>query len=357
MNTIASPLYIWYEAHRRPLPWRETRDPYAVWVSEVILHQTRIAQGTGYYHRFLKAFPDVVSLARAPLESVMQVWAGLGYYRRAVNMHNAAIAVMRQMGGVMPVDYDTLVSLPGIGDYTASMISSVCGGERRAAVDGNVNRFVARYLDLPVPPDSAEGRKTVKTFATEIISDNDPGLMNNALMEFGALQCIPRNPDCTACPLEGCFARERNRVHLLPLKRPKGAVRTRHLHYLVFVWSDNKNSLHCLIKRRGDGDIWSFLYDFPCIETHTADSFDPTLPGLFTPWIGEGTAGVMEGVVRQYRHQLSHQQILAAFHIVRLPAKPRLHDSTLIPAAMSNPGSYPFPRLISRFLQEYLDGL
>jgi A/G-specific adenine glycosylase len=143
----------------------------------------------------------------------------------------------------------------------------------------------------------------------------------------------------------------------LPLKRSKGAVKLRHLHYLVFVWNDNNNTPHCLIRRRGDGDIWSYLYDFPCIETYETDGFDPLLYGLFTPWIGEGASGVIEGEVRQYRHQLSHQQILAAFHIIRLPDKPRIHDSTLMAAAMNQPGNYPYPRLISRFLRDYLTGL
>ncbi len=354
MHPITEPIYIWYKDNHRDLPWRSTTDPYLIWVSEIIMHQTRISQGLDYYHRFIAAFPDLLSLSKAPLQDVLGVWQGLGYYRRAVHMHRAAIMVQTDMGGVMPSDYQSLLSLPGIGDYTASLISSVCNDEKRAAIDGNVNRFAARWLDMPIPPQVAEGRKIVRQLAEEIMGEYDPGVMNNALMEFGALQCVPQNPNCCVCPLTGCLALARNRVNLQPLKKPKRPVPTRHFHYLVFLWHDQQKELQCLIRLRKGDDIWAFLHDFPCIETSSSDDFNPNNTQQIEQWCSSSQGYTLSESVKSYKHQLTHRQIDARFHVCHLNNAPESFAEGLISVPVKELGQYAKPRLIDRFVTDYL---
>ncbi|MCJ7715495.1 MAG: A/G-specific adenine glycosylase, partial [Anaerolineales bacterium] len=212
----------WYEKNKRDLPWRRTRDPYKIWMSEVILQQTRVNQGTKYYLRFIKSFPDVTALARADEDEVLKLWQGLGYYSRARNLHQAAKSVVEQMKGEIPGSYADLLKLKGVGGYTASAIASICFREPRAVVDGNVSRVIARLYGMDEPINSTRGGKLINSLAHDLLDRNDPGTHNQAMMEFGALQCVPVSPDCEKCPLMNyCEAWATGRVNLLPVKIPK----------------------------------------------------------------------------------------------------------------------------------------
>lgn len=253
----------WYQENKRDLPWRGTRDPYVIWLSEVILQQTRVDQGLPYFHRFLERFPDVRSFAEAGEDEILRLWQGLGYYSRARNMHRAARQVMEEYGGWFPKDYGSLIRLKGVGEYTAAAIASFAGGEPRAVVDGNVFRLLARYFGVDTPINSGRGKKEFQRIADELIDRLDPGLYNQAIMEFGSQQCKPQNPDCGRCVLQSdCRARVQGRVDILPVKQKAKPSRNRYFNYLMVQEGDL-----ILINKRGSGDIWENLYELPLLET------------------------------------------------------------------------------------------
>ncbi len=352
-------IYIWYQHQKRDLPWRNTNDPYTIWVSEVILHQTRVAQGMSYFHRFMEAFPDVNALAVASPDEVLQLWQGLGYYRRAQHMHQTARIVMEQHSGVMPSDYKTLLTLPGIGDYTASLVSSVCDREKRVAVDGNVGRFIARWFDQEVDPLSNAGRKVIKELASGFLNeDYDPGIMNNALMEFGALQCTPRNPNCAECPLaEGCKALAGNKVHLLPIRLSRPKVRNRFLLYQVFTWTE-EGEVWYLVKQRGDKDIWAMMWEFPGREVteETAAQSTALIEGA-EEWCPLKDNPFKPGPVYTYKHQLTHQQLHARFVVFPLLKKPAQWHNSLTAVTAARLDVLAKPMLITRFLSDHRGSL
>lgn len=298
----------WYYQHKRDLPWRHTADPYVIWLSEVILQQTRVEQGLPYFHRFLSHFPDVVSFASAPEGEILLHWQGLGYYSRARNMHNAAKAVVAEHGGVFPNRYDDLIKLKGIGEYTASAIASFSAGEARAVVDGNVFRVLARYFAIDKPINSTSGRKVFLSLAQELLDNADPGLHNQAIMEFGALQCKPKNPDCGNCVLRlDCRAVKEGRVAQLPCKLKGKPSRNRYFNYFVVEDGDR-----ILMNRRGQGDIWEGLYELPLVETdHLMELHELTAEGAVTARFGpEAKLKLLGGPVK---HVLSHQNLHVQF--------------------------------------------
>ncbi|MEC3878279.1 A/G-specific adenine glycosylase [Parapedobacter sp. 10938] len=298
----------WYNQHKRDLPWRHTTDPYIIWLSEVILQQTRVEQGRPYFDRFLSHFPDVASFASASEGEILVHWQGLGYYSRARNMHRAAQAVVTEYAGVFPSRYDDLIKLKGIGEYTASAIASFSANEARAVVDGNVFRLLARYFGIDQPINSTAGRKVFMEVAQELLDDRKPGLYNQAIMEFGALQCKPKNPDCGNCVLRlDCRALQEGRVNELPVKLKGKASRNRYFNYFVVEDGDR-----ILMNKRGHGDIWESLYELPLIETpHRMDlrelATDETVVAHFGPNAGLRLLG---GPVK---HVLSHQNLHAQF--------------------------------------------
>lgn len=351
MATLDQRLYIWYNQHRRDLPWRGTDDPYKVWVSEIILHQTRIDQGLGYYHRFIETFPDPLTLARSTTDQVLHAWQGLGYYRRAINMHRAAKHIAQESGGMMPVEYHALIALPGIGDYTASLISSVCNHEPRPAIDGNVTRFISRFFDLSADPLTSAGRKEIATHASQFMRGHPPGLVNNALMEFGALHCTPANPKCETCPFGECLALERGRVSKVPMKKKPVRQLQRLLHYMVMHWV-NDSGHFVLIRKRGDDDIWAHMYDFPEMMSvkETPDEKE-----LVSALSGQGAdTGNLIRVVSYgpYQHLLTHQKITAWFHHIHLTEAPgQLHqDQQIIPVEKLS--DFAKPKLIAKHLMK-----
>jgi len=254
----------WYAINKRELPWRSTREPYNIWLSEVILQQTRVAQGLPYYNKFVKAFPTVFDLAGASEEQVLKLWQGLGYYSRARNMHFTAKQVVNEYGGMFPDSYSGLLKLKGVGDYTASAIASICFDEKVPVVDGNVYRVLSRFFGVDLPINSTKGVKYFKELATEVMSDTNIRDYNQGIMEFGAIQCSPKKPLCLHCPInERCRALLQNRVLELPVKLKKGKIKNRYFNYLVFLDKDGKTMLE---QRKGKG-IWQNLYQFPLVES------------------------------------------------------------------------------------------
>lgn len=260
---FAETIINWYQKHKRQLPWRETRDPYKIWLSEIILQQTRVEQGLPYFLRFVERFPSLQEFAQAEEDEVLRLWQGLGYYSRARNMHKAAKQVMADFEGKFPMQYEELLKLKGVGSYTAAAISSFAGDEAKAVVDGNVFRLLARYFGLFTPINSTKGKNQFEEIANELIDIHQPGLFNQAIMEFGSQQCKPKNPLCSECVLQNaCYAFANGKVQELPIKEKKGKVRARYFNYFIVRNEDGD----LLMQKRGKGDIWENLYEFPLIE-------------------------------------------------------------------------------------------
>lgn len=302
----------WYEANGRDLPWRHTSDPYLIMLSEFILQQTQVAQGTDYYLRFAERFPTAMHLAEASEEEVLRLWQGLGYYSRARHLHAAAQQIARTGG--FPRDYSFVRALPGIGDYTAAAIMSLAFGEPYAVLDGNVQRVLSRHFGISEPVDSTQGKKLLRALADELLDKEHPALYNQAIMDFGALQCKPATPLCQTCPLaETCEALRTHQVDKLPIKSKRTAVRDRYLTYLYMRTKEGQTLLH----RRGSGDIWQGLYEFPLIESEkplTTEEVEKRLsPNL------DVNSSELTLVARDVRHQLTHQRLHADLYILTLP--------------------------------------
>ncbi len=348
---LSKALRSWYLKYKRDLPWRETTDPYRIWISEVILQQTRVQQGLSYYHRFLEHFPDLPSLARAHPDEVMKVWKGLGYYSRARNMHQAAREIMKVHGGAFPATYREILRLKGIGPYTAAAIASFAFREAEPVVDGNVFRVLSRYFAIVFPPDSTEGKKKIAALARRIMDPENPDLHNQAIMEFGALQCVPQNPDCKSCPLRNtCQAYARDLVEGLPLKSRKPVLQNRYFNYVLV--TDGKQML---VRKREGKDIWNGLYEFPLFE-----SPEQLRPGDLptTSWWKEleKTTGSLEmvNVTGIIRHSLTHRTIRAVFYHARPVHGMICQDGSFDMVELRQWQNIPFPRLIERFLDAYL---
>jgi A/G-specific adenine glycosylase len=338
----------WYDKNKRDLPWRRTSDPYRIWVSEIILQQTRIEQGWDYYLRFIEKFPDVRSLAAAEEEDVLKLWQGLGYYSRARNMYAAAGQIMSLHHGVFPSTFDEIRNLKGIGDYTAAAISSICFGIPAPVVDGNVLRLFSRFFGIKEAVDSQKGKNAVLEKAKELIGHRHPGDFNQSIMEFGALQCKPV-PDCKVCPLKsGCVAFQLDHVSDFPFKSKKQGQRTRYFNYLFITTGKGKNRSVFLNKRTGK-DIWKNLFDFPLIETKKAISFEMLI--LQKEWTeffrGKKVTLLKESKI--YRHILTHQIIVAKFYHLEISSEPGLPFQEV---TINDLGKYPVPRLIDRYLKD-----
>ncbi len=345
----------WYEQHKRDLPWRNTTDPYKIWVSEIILQQTRVDQGLNYYFRFIEKFPDVSTLARAAENDVLVLWQGLGYYSRARNMHAAARQILNEFGGKFPDNYKALLELKGIGPYTAAAIASFAFGEVKPAIDGNVNRVISRLFLVEQAVNKSPGQKTIEQISRKIIPPSDPATYNQAMMEFGALQCVPLNPDCDICPLKNeCLAYKEGKVGLLPVKVKKKAPKPRYLNYLVI--EDEDSGKVILTKRKNQKDIWYNLFEFPLIESdQELDAEKLVACGEIEKWLGKSEFSLKSEPVHK-KHQLSHQTLHAYFWRIRTKVKllkVNSHDSVINHADSLE--KYPLPRLISAFAEENLN--
>lgn len=350
----------WYEKNNRELPWRLTRDPYSIWISEVILQQTRVDQGLDYYKRFIETFPDVGSLALAGEDQVLKIWQGLGYYSRARNLHRAAKYILEHLGGQFPGTYNELLELRGVGPYTAAAIASICFGEARAVVDGNVSRVIARLYGVEEPVNRPEGMKQVSRLAQELMEEEaegpyravhepagltDPGRHNQAMMEFGTLQCIPVSPRCEACPLAHmCNANRTGRVEELPLKvRGKRPVDRWFNFYII------TSNGETILEKRDETDIWGSLYQFPMIESKGPRSREEAVKEI-APLLKERKI-TLQHFSEPVRHQLTHRTIHARFiHLEVSPLQPGLPPGWIVVPG-DQVDRYPVPRLIHRYLE------
>ena len=307
MKTFAPLLLKWYAKNKRALPWRDIGDPYRIWISEIILQQTRVAQGYDYFVHFIKQFPDVKTLAAAPEDKVLKLWQGLGYYSRARNLHTAA----KSMGGVFPRTYEQVRALKGVGDYTAAAICSFAYNMPYAVVDGNVYRVLSRVFGVDTPIDSPEGKKQFSALAQKLLDKKNPGDYNQAIMDFGAMCCTPQAPQCGICPMKKfCVAYQKGLQDSLPVKAQKTKVSARYFHY-IYVEQGKFTWLH----KRGAGDVWQNLYEPPLVETPTKEWTVPARSQL-KKWFG---AARVVPVGKSVKHVLSHRIIYADLYKVVLP--------------------------------------
>lgn len=298
----------WYPQNKRELPWRNTQNPYIIWLSEIILQQTRVAQGLPYFVKFLEKYPTVDDLAAASEDDILRMWQGLGYYSRARNLHSCAKQVVTEFGGKFPNSYIGLLKLKGIGSYTAAAIASFAYLEKVAVVDGNVFRVLARYFGLSEDIGSPAGKKVFETLANKLIPEDNPDQFNQAIMEFGALQCTPKNPDCSVCPLStGCYARQQGMIGMLPVKEKKVKVKTRN-----FIYYHIKCGEYILVKKRGGKDIWEGLHDFPMEEVEDLKKYNLKDSGYLDGFQSLGADIIHEPEIN-YKHILTHQRIFSTF--------------------------------------------
>ena len=347
MNILHDTLINWFAENRRDLPWRHSPSPYQVWLSEIILQQTRVNQGWDYYLRFIERWPTVADLAQASEEEVLKMWQGLGYYSRARNLHRCAQQVVNEYGGQFPPDFEKLKQLKGIGDYTAAAIASIAFNLPHAVVDGNVYRVLSRLYDIDTPININEGQTLFAQLADELLNREQPGLHNQAMMEFGALHCTPKNPNCLLCPLQAqCLAFAHQTVMQRPVKLPKVKVTTRYFNYLVI----RINGSVYLHKRSGN-DIWKNLYDFPCIESETPMTVEEVVASeKFIQLIEEKPFSITK-VSPVYTHKLTHRTLLAQFIEIKLEQKLlQIETKDLFLTPESELGSFPIPRLIDLYL-------
>ncbi|MDD5151673.1 MAG: A/G-specific adenine glycosylase [Flavobacterium sp.] len=344
----------WYLQNKRDLPWRNTTNPYPIWLSEIILQQTRVAQGTPYFLSFMNAFPTVFDLAKANEEQVLKLWQGLGYYSRARNLHKTAQIVAQKMSGVFPNTYKDLLKLKGVGEYTAAAIASFSFNEPVPVVDGNVFRVLSRYFDVETDIALASAKKEFTALAFELmpkdtrggaeLSEANPALFNQAIMEFGALQCVPKNPDCSVCVFNSsCAALQKKKVDQLPVNNKKLKVRNRFFNYLV-VADENENTI---IQKRTAKGIWHNLYEFPLIETDEAKDFD-----FITEQIHSGifanneVISIEEHNDKSIIHKLSHQHLHIKFWKVNIKGT---IENGINP---ENLKTFPFPIVIYNFIEK-----
>ena len=327
-NSFTSTLLKWFSENGRQLPWRETRDPYAIWLSEIILQQTRIQQGMAYWERFMQRWPRVEDLARATEDEVLRMWQGLGYYSRARNLHTAARQILAL--GLFPCTLDEIKALKGVGDYTAAAIGSIAFDLPAAVVDGNVYRVLARHFGIDTPINTTEGKHTFTALAQELLPPKQASAFNQAMMDFGAIQCTPQSPRCLLCPLqETCVALREGRVEGLPVKLKKLQVKTRRLTY-VYIRCQGMTAIH----RRGEGDIWQGLWEPLLYE-------DAPLP----PFCGKLTL-LRKGV----KHVLTHRILLADFYLLECDERPSL-PSDYVWIGEQDIENYGVPRLVELLLE------
>lgn len=348
---FAEQLIGWYQKHKRNLPWRNTKDPYLIWLSEIILQQTRVAQGLPYYEKFIEAFPTVYDLAEAPEQEVLRLWQGLGYYSRARNLHICAKAVVAECGGTFPDNFHELIKLKGIGAYTAAAIASFAFNETVPVVDGNVYRVLSRVFGVKDDILSGKGQQTFRQLAETLVPEGKAHIYNQAIMEFGALQCTPVTPACLLCPLNTmCYAYQNGKQRELPVKVKKLKVKQRFLHYFVIRQHDK-----LLMKQRTEKDIWAGLYDFFLVESKNEQSWEDLEENPLISQLLSQT-GVSVEASKPYKHQLTHQLLSVKFYTIDVPtpilASAWVKEQHLEAYTVAEIKKLPKPILIDNFLRK-----
>lgn len=341
---FANSLTQWYLKNKRDLPWRNTQNPYYIWLSEIMLQQTRVAQGMPYFYSFTNAFPTVFDLANASEEQVLKLWQGLGYYSRARNLHKTAQYVAFELDGKFPDHYTALLKLKGVGSYTAAAIASFSYGESVPVVDGNVFRVLSRYFDIETDILSNNAKKEFTDLAYELMSKDNPALFNQAIMEFGALQCVPKNPNCVVCPLNNsCLALQKNKIDSLPVKSKKAKAKNRYFNYVIFL-DEHQNTI---IQKRTDKGIWHNLYEFPLIETEQEVDFQYLVEQMQQQdFVENKILSIAQISTESQMHKLTHQHLYIRFWKVQVAGSllNAIDYSTLL--------TYPFPIVIFNFIEK-----
>lgn len=332
----------WYRANERPLPWKDSHDPYRIWLSEIILQQTRVAQGTPYYLKFIQLFPTVEALASASEDEVLKAWEGLGYYSRARNLHATAQYISEVLDGVFPNTYEGLLKLKGIGPYTAAAIASFAFGLPHAVLDGNVFRVLARYFGEPTPIDGSSGKKLFQKMADDLIDHQEPDHWNQAIMNLGAMVCSPQSPLCETCPLAvNCIAHIEGRIAEFPIKEKAKARRHRHFHYLILEFDGAT-----YIEKRTQKDIWKGLYQFPLLELE--EGIMPRDAGDWQIELVQPIERLVTG--KQFAQLLTHQKIHGHFYRLQLSALPVIVSEDWVKVQLNALKTYAFPKIIHNFI-------
>jgi A/G-specific adenine glycosylase len=349
-NYISTELITWYNTNKRNLPWRDICDPYRIWISEIILQQTRVNQGLDYYNRFIERFPTVAMLADADEDNVLKYWQGLGYYTRARNLHKAAKQIIAFFNGIFPSDYKNIIKLAGIGEYTAAAISSFAFNERFAVVDGNVYRVLSRLFNIQTPINSSSGKKEYALLAQDLLSETQPALHNQALMEFGALQCVPSSPNCDICSLQLiCIAFKDNLVSTLPVKSQKKKSTNRFFNYLFIRFEDST-----FLQKRMAKDVWQNLYEFPLIETERLLNAQELIETeKFKSIFNDLTDVEIDKITNPVKHVLSHRVIFAQFIFIKVSGKNEKLKQ-FIQVQLNEIDQYAVSRLMELFLENRL---
>jgi len=342
---ISNTLIYWYLQNKRDLPWRKTKNAYHIWLSEIILQQTRVNQGLEYYTIFVATFPTIFDLAKADEKTILKLWQGLGYYSRARNLHYSAKYIVNELKGEFPKNYTDLLKLKGVGDYTASAIASICYNEPTAVVDGNVYRVLARYFGINIAINSNEGINYFKQLAQQLIDKKQPGTFNQAIMEFGAIQCKPQNPNCTICPLNsGCVALQKEIIKILPVKIKKVTIKKRYFNYMIVTNQENKT----ILQQRKMKDIWQNLYEFPLVETLKEIHLKELLASNdFNQIIKGDTHTISLFNKTQTVHKLTHQHLYTKFWIIST-------DQEIVNGISWNDfEKFPVPILLHNFVENF----
>ena len=337
----------WYLQNKRDLPWRNTTNPYPIWLSEIMLQQTRVAQGMPYFLSFTTAFPTVFDLAKANEEQVLKLWQGLGYYSRARNLHQTAQYIATELNGIFPDTYIDLLKLKGVGEYTAAAIASFAYNEVVPVVDGNVFRVLSRVFDIETDIAQASAKKEFAALAFELMPKDSPAIFNQAIMEFGALQCVPKSPNCSICVFnESCAALQKKKVDQLPIKSKKLKVRNRYFNYIV-ASDENENTI---IQKRTSKGIWHNLYEFPLLETEKEENFDFVSEQIQNEYFKENNiSSILETTDKSIVHKLSHQHLHIKFWKVSLNGtiKEGINHEKL--------KTFPFPIVIHNYIEKELN--
>lgn len=337
----------WSKQVNRNLPWKKETQPYPIWLSEIILQQTRVEQGTPYYQRFIQQFPTITDLALAPEDEVFKLWEGLGYYSRARNLHETAKFIAFELNGVFPNTYESIKLLKGVGDYTAAAIASFAYHLPHAVLDGNVYRVLARFFGISTPTDTTTGKKEFQALAQSLLDTTQPAAYNQAIMDFGAVCCLPKSPNCKICPMSAhCFAFQQRKVELYPFKSKRVEKKTRYFHYLYLLWQDQ-----LIIEKRLEKDIWQGLYQFPMLELDTYEvSWDDLVHQPNNVYLHADDQ--LLKISKPFRQTLTHQYIVACFWEIQLSKAPVLlsPQQSLIP--IWDVKVFAFPKIIDSYLQD-----
>ena len=344
MQKFSKSLVLWYLKNKRDLPWRNTVDPYRIWLSEIMLQQTRVAQGLPYYLKFVNTFPEIKDLANAEEEEVLKLWQGLGYYSRARNLHATAKHISNELNSVFPDNYFDLKKLKGVGDYTASAIASICYKEPKAVLDGNVFRVLARLYGIDIAINSTEGVKFFSNLSQKLIDRNSPDIYNQAIMDFGATHCSPKKPHCESCIFNtDCIALKNKQVGELPVKLKKIKVKKRYFNYIVPIINNESTQLN----KRSEKGIWANLYEFPLVETEETVKYDELLGKVKQKELLAEPFELSLYNEKEIVHKLSHQHIYTRFWIATT------HEEMQMAIPVSEIEKYPVPVLIANFINEF----